>query len=135
MYSIKLQVRDYECDLQGVVNNAVYQNYLEHARHKYLLSIGVDFPELTAQGIHLMVIRAELDYKDSLLPGDEFEISVKLARASRIKYLFVQEIRRCSDSKIMLKAQFTGVALNEKKRPFAFELFDKQLEEQANQPV
>ena len=35
-FELSLAVRDYECDLQGVVNNATYQNYLEHARHKYL---------------------------------------------------------------------------------------------------
>ena len=132
MYSYSMQVRDYECDLQGVVNNAVYQNYLEHARHQFLLHIGVDFPALTAQGIHLMVIRAELDYKDSLLPGDEFEVAVQLNRASRIKYLFEQEIRRKFDDKVMLRAVFTGVALNQKKRPFAFELFEKNINAQTD---
>ena len=35
-FKIALPVRDYECDMQGYVNNAVYQNYLEHARHEYL---------------------------------------------------------------------------------------------------
>lgn len=122
-----MQVRDYECDLQGVVNNAVYQNYLEHARHQYLLSLGVDFPALTAQGIHLMVIRAELDYKRSLKPADEFDITVELKRGSRIKYLFEQKIIRKADNAVMIEAVFTGVALNENGRPFAFEVFDKQL--------
>ena len=41
-YTVKMSVRDYECDLQGIVNNAVYQNYLEHARHLYLQSKGID---------------------------------------------------------------------------------------------
>lgn len=39
-------VRDYECDLQGVVNNAAYLNYLEHARHEMLRLSGIDFAEL-----------------------------------------------------------------------------------------
>lgn len=34
-FILSFTVRDYECDLTGVVNNAVYQNYLEHARHEY----------------------------------------------------------------------------------------------------
>ena len=45
-YRLQFEVRDYECDLQGIVNNAVYQNYLEHARHQLLKSIGVDFAEV-----------------------------------------------------------------------------------------
>ena len=49
-HEIELQVRDYECDQQAVVNNAVYQNYLEHARHEFLRSRGIDFAEVTASG-------------------------------------------------------------------------------------
>ena len=40
VFTLEMAVRDYECDLQAVVNNAVYQNYLEHARHEYLKSLG-----------------------------------------------------------------------------------------------
>jgi len=36
---LEFEVRDYECDLQGVVNNANFQHYLEHARHKWLESM------------------------------------------------------------------------------------------------
>ena len=34
IYELKMKVRDYECDLQGIVNNANYQHYLEHTRHE-----------------------------------------------------------------------------------------------------
>ncbi len=37
-FELEFTVRDYECDLQGIVNNAVYLNYLEHTRHQYLLN-------------------------------------------------------------------------------------------------
>ena len=42
-FSLEFTVRDYECDLQGVVNNANYQHYLEHARHEFLISRGCQF--------------------------------------------------------------------------------------------
>ena len=70
-HQLEFKVRDYECDLQGVVNNGVYQNYLEHARHEFLQSQGINFAEVTAQGIHLVVTRAELDYKNSLISNDQ----------------------------------------------------------------
>jgi acyl-CoA thioester hydrolase len=131
MFSYPMQVRDYECDLQGVVNNAVYQNYLEHARHEYLLSMGVDFAKQTEQGIHLMVIKAEIEYKNSLKPGDSFTVHVRLERLSKIRYLFKQEIYRCRDEHLMLKSEFVGVALNEKGFPIPFEPFEDALNEQA----
>ena len=37
VYELKMKVRDYECDLQGIVNNANYQHYIEHTRHEFLL--------------------------------------------------------------------------------------------------
>jgi len=121
MFKIEMKVRDYECDIQGVVNNAVYQNYLEHSRHEFLLENGVDFVALAKQGIHLVVVRAELDYKQSLKPGDALYITVELEKESRVKYAFVQKVYRTEDDKLMLSARTLGVALNEKGRPTAFE--------------
>jgi acyl-CoA thioester hydrolase len=50
-FKFEFEVRDYECDLSGIVNNAVYQNYLEHTRHVYLKSSGLDFAALEMQGV------------------------------------------------------------------------------------
>lgn len=49
IYELEMKVRDYECDLQGIVNNANYQHYLEHTRHEFLTSAGVSFAGLHEQ--------------------------------------------------------------------------------------
>ena len=54
-FSLEFTVRDYECDLQGVVNNANYQHYFEHARHQFLISRGLSFAGLHEEGIDLIV--------------------------------------------------------------------------------
>lgn len=112
----QLAVRDYECDMQGIVNNAVYQNYLEHARHEFLKSRGLDFAQLTAEGTIVMVIRAEIDYRASLRSGDVFEVSVEPYRQSRLKLGFRQQIRLI-DGRIMLEALIITAAINQGGRP------------------
>ncbi len=117
-YRLQFKVRDYELDMQGIVNNGVYFNYLEHARHEYLLAKGVDFAALTAQGIHLVVIRSELDYKNSLKSGDDFVVQVELERISKVKFGFRQKVIRLSDEKVCVDGLVIGTALNERGRPY-----------------
>ena len=124
-FEIELQVRDYECDLQGIVNNAVYQNYLEHCRHKFLNSVGLDFAELHNNGTDAVVIRAELDYKFPLRPGDIFFIRLKLKKQGRLRIIFNQQIFRKADEKLMLNARITAVLTQKNKPVFSDDLIDK----------
>lgn len=117
IFRLEMAVRDYECDLQGVVNNAVYQNYLEHARHEYLKTLGIDFAALTAQGINLVVTRVEIDYKTSLTSGDAFVVEVAMERTSPVRIVFQQTIYRQPERKLIVKAQVTGTALGVGGRP------------------
>lgn len=128
-YSFKLglSVRDYECDIQGIVNNAVYQNYLEHARHEYLKSVGIDFAALTQKGVNLVVIRAELDYKFPLKSGNKFVVGLNFVRESRLKFAFYQDIYRLPDEALIMKAKVIGTSLNQKGRPEIVPEIDKLL--------
>ncbi len=102
-YELTLKVRDYECDLQGIVNNANYQHYLEHTRHEFLSSLGVSFAELHKQGVDPVVARINMAFKTPLTSGDEFISRLKIKKEG-IKYVFYQDIYRKSDEKISLKA-------------------------------
>jgi len=126
-FSVDFKVRDYECDMQGVVNNSVYMNYLEHTRHEFLLSRGIDFAELARNKINLVVVRAELDYKASLLGGDEFFVDVEFVQSSRVRFDFLQNIYRKKDNKLMLAAKVTGTSVNERGRPFLPDFFSNLL--------
>ena len=117
MFSWESEVRDYECDLQGIVNNARYQHYLEHARHLFLRQNGIDFAEITARGIYLIVIRIEIDYKHPLRGGDRFRVDLDLERISRIRFAFNQTITRLNGEKLAIKARVFTASMNEKGRP------------------
>lgn len=117
-FRLDFKVRDYECDLQGVVNNGVYQNYLEHARHEFLLDSGVDFAELVEKKINLVVVRAELDYKYPLKSGDRFWVGLNIRQASKVRFEFLQNIYSAPDDRLILKARIIGTSLNERGRPF-----------------
>ncbi|NDW13057.1 acyl-CoA thioesterase [Bacteroides sp. 214] len=103
IYELTMKVRDYECDLQGVVNNANYQHYAEHTRHEFLLSKGVSFAKLHEQGVDPVVARINMAFKASLKSGDEF-VSKLYVKKEGIKYVFYQDIFRKEDNKLALKA-------------------------------
>lgn len=116
-FKLDFKVRDYECDIQGIVNNGVYMNYLEHTRHEFLLEKEIDFAALAKAQINLVVVRAELDYKRSLQSGDTFWVGLNLVQASKVRFDFFQDIYK-QDGTLMLKAKVTGTALNQRGRPF-----------------
>lgn len=127
IFELSLKVRDYECDLQGVVNNSVYMNYLEHARHEFLKVLGYDFAELSANNILPMVYKAELEYKSSLKSGDEFTVKIRVDKEGLLKAIFYQDIYNASDNKLVLKGKITAVILKNRK-PISPDAFLKPIE-------
>ena len=118
-FTLPIEVRDYECDLQGIVNNAVYQHYLEHTRHQFLKQRGLDFAGLSTEGIHLMVVRAELEYKAPLRSGDSIVVGLKLQRVSSVRFAFIQDIWKAGATaqQSILTSRFICAALNRQGRP------------------
>ncbi|HET7839553.1 MAG TPA: acyl-CoA thioesterase [Rectinemataceae bacterium] len=110
-HEIQLEVRDYELDIQGIVNNSVYQNYLEHARHRLLKAIGLDFAELHARGTDAIVTRAEIDYRASLRSGDGFVVLSRVLAHGRLRFIFNQEIRRLPDRELCVEARIVAATL------------------------
>ncbi len=111
-FEFEMKVRDYECDIQGVVNNANYQHYLEHARHEFLESIGGSFTGLHEHGIDPMVSRITLEYKRPLHGGDRFAVCVNMLRKGA-KLVFLQDIYNLADGSLSLKGEVDVVCLKD----------------------
>ena len=110
IFELPFKVRDYECDLQGIVNNANYQLYTEHTRHEFLRSRGVSFAELHERGIDAVVASMQLRFKVPLRSGDEFVSKLALKKEG-IKYVFVQDIYRLPDMKPAFKSTVEAVCV------------------------
>lgn len=110
VYELKMKVRDYECDLQGIVNNANYQHYIEHTRHEFLSATGISFAQLHTEGIDPIVARLNMAFKTPLKSGDEF-VSKLYLKKEGIKYVFYQDIFRLPDMKVVIKATVETVCV------------------------
>lgn len=110
-FELDFSVRDYECDLQGIVNNAVYQNYLEHARHEFLKTQGLNFAQLHDQGCDLVIRRCEIDYLAPLRSGDRFVVKLNVERESRLRFAFTQSIFQHPTQTKILQARLIGTGL------------------------
>jgi len=110
IHELTMKVRDYECDLQGIVNNANYQHYLEHARHEFLLSKGISFAELHEQGIDAVVSGITLRFKLPLRSGDEFVVKTNY-RHEGFKYIFFQDIFHLPSMRLSVRGQVDTVCV------------------------
>ena len=101
-YETRMEVRDYECDIEGIVNNANYLHYMEHTRHLFLKECGLSFAEMHEKGVDAVVARMNLQFKTPLRCDDEF-ISRLALKKEGIRYVFYQDIYRASDEQLCFK--------------------------------
>lgn len=114
IFKLEMKVRDYECDLQGVVNNANYQHYMEHTRHEFLESLGENFGEMHDKGVDAFVSRVEIQYRNSLKSGDHFSSYISLHKKGP-KLVFEHEIYREPDNLLAAKGTVDVVVVEDGK--------------------
>ena len=117
IFTISMDARDHECDIQGVVNNAHYQHYFEHARHRFLLENDIDFSRLAQQGINLMVSKIEIEYLASIVAHDTFYVTVEVKAESKIRYQFIQKIFNTESHGLVAHAKTTVVTVGDNQKP------------------
>lgn len=110
IFELRMKVRDYECDVQSIVNNANYLHYLEHTRHEFLLSHGVSFIEMHERGIDCVVARVEMQFKTPLHSDEEFFSRLTLEKQG-LRYVFYQDIYRATDEHLCLRARVDAVCI------------------------
>lgn len=110
VFEKEMKVRDYECDIQGVVNNANYLHYFETTRHLFLESEGLSFYDDHQKGITPVVSKATLEYKTPLIGSEVFRSALTIERKG-VRVLFHQKIYRKKDDRLCCKATIEVVIL------------------------
>lgn len=91
VFELRFQVRDYEVDVEGIVNNANYLHYLEHTRHEFCRHVGFSFRQMHEKGLDPVVSHIDIRYIRSLGLGDEMVSRLALKRRGPV-FVFIQDI-------------------------------------------
>lgn len=107
-------VKFHEVDMLGVCNNAVYFNYFEDARIKYLqeLSKKYKFTEFLVDDSFVIMAHNEIDYINSSYLDDELTVFTKISKVSKSSFSFEHFIHRSSDNKDIAKGGGVLVHIN-----------------------
>lgn len=109
-FELRMRVRDYEVDVQGIVNNANYLHYMEHTRHEFCRAAGFTFAEMHSRGIDPVLRKVEIEYLTPLTLGQVMVSCLKLRRKGP-RFIFVQDIFRDGDREPVACAEVTVVCL------------------------
>lgn len=109
-FTLEMETRDYECDLQGIVNNANYLHYLEVTRNTWLSRKGCSFAQWHREGIDVVVSEIDIRYRTPL-HGQEVFLSCLNVRRDGARFIFEQDIFRKSDMKMCVSATVTVVSI------------------------
>ncbi|KTC86661.1 acyl-CoA thioesterase [Legionella brunensis] len=122
------EVRAHEIDAQGIVNNAHYLSYFDHARTLLLREYGIDWVKLSHDGFNLVLAHADIRFLHSLRAFQTFRVISTARREGKIKLLFDQTIVCTNNEKLICTAVNTIVCVDSKRnKPVSLELI-KQFE-------
>ncbi len=110
IFTTKMLVRDYECDIEGIVNNANYLHYAEHTRHLFLKECGLSFAEMHRKGTDAVVARMNLRFNAPLRCDDEMLSCLNLKKEG-LRYVFMQDIYRAADNRLCFRATIDLVCM------------------------
>lgn len=74
----KVEVRSYELDSLGHLNQAVYHQYAEHSRVQRLASLGCSWQGLIDAGIGLVLMNSRITFHRELRGGDQADVGCEI---------------------------------------------------------
>lgn len=108
VYSHFDKVRDTEVDAYGV-NNSIYLQFLQQARHEYLRSISVDIDHYVP-----VVMEAHIKYQAYLSANERYRVDVRVTR-ERLTYHFLADIVNLESGKVAVSSDLHVVFFKDRR--------------------
>ncbi len=104
-HSITETVRFHEVDILGVCNNAVYFNYFEDSRIRYVQDLKKNFQlkELLEGNSFFIMVHNNCDYLEPAFLDDELRIHTRISFIKNTSFGFEHIVEKISTSKIIAK--------------------------------
>ncbi|OHD68939.1 MAG: hypothetical protein A2177_05150 [Spirochaetes bacterium RBG_13_68_11] len=96
------------------MNNAIYLNYLEFARHEMLAALGMDYAGMRSAGFGLVVARIDIRYRRPAVEGDALTILSRATKRLRVGGIIAQRILK--EEQLIAEADVTWVSIDAKGR-------------------
>lgn len=116
VFEIEVDVRTYELDMLGHVNNAVYLNWLEQGRLVAMERCGYPVRSL-AQDWLTNIVRVEVDFLRPAFYGDRLAVATELESVGTTSFNLTSEILRMPNREVVATARAVLVWLDEGGRP------------------
>jgi acyl-CoA thioester hydrolase len=101
-HSIRIRVRNYEIDWQGIVHNANYLLYFETGRIAYLERIGIPVNVDTIKGdTRVVVARNEIDYTSPARFRDDLDVLTRVSYIRDSSFAFEGIIEAARDRRLV----------------------------------
>ncbi|MCX6244190.1 MAG: acyl-CoA thioesterase [Bacteroidetes bacterium] len=110
-----LSVRGYELDSYGHVNNAVYLQYLEHARWQFMKDQGL-LEQVNAEGLFVVVVETQIRYVRESNLFDELVVETAMAE-SKPYLVFRQKILNNKTGMTVARAVIKTIFVDDKRMP------------------
>ena len=114
--TLRMMVQAWHCDHVGHLNAGFYMQWLGDAAFSLFAEHGLDGEGSRRYGVNMAAVRAEIDFKRELKPGDTVAMDTDLAELSARTAVLRRRLMRIGDNALAMDARLTAVCLDLKTR-------------------
>lgn len=119
IFACDIQVRESEIDALNGVANFYYYAYCSHSHNRMVAAIGWDLHKLHTEGFDSVIIKNEMEFKQSLYIDDKIRVYSDIKIKGSMQIVFTDTIVRVIDNAVVATSKWIGCVINTKTGEFA----------------